>query len=180
MTSLVYQLTFLVSISLFIISCSSDPCETVTCVNGACNEGMCECEEGYKGVDCSEIDLKGVYFNSDLVWDDHFPQSYKDTLRELIGEKRCNNESCNSFLYEFLGDGNYIRKSIHYVEDANGNFFDDHMLNWNGTYSINGNEITILNGIDKDVMFRYQKDKLTGQFRIGECYATRHFTKRKE
>ena len=42
---------------LFLISCESDPCGQTICLNnGICNEGICDCQEGYSGDACdSEI-----------------------------------------------------------------------------------------------------------------------------
>ncbi|MBL4716786.1 MAG: hypothetical protein JKX95_09140 [Bacteroidia bacterium] len=37
-------------------SSSSDPCANITCVNGTCVNGVCDCDEGYTGADCSEVD----------------------------------------------------------------------------------------------------------------------------
>lgn len=44
---------------LFIISCD-DQCESIECLNnGICNEGVCECPDGYEGTNC-EIELSAV------------------------------------------------------------------------------------------------------------------------
>lgn len=40
---------------LFIVSCSSDPCEGVSCINGSCVDGTCQCEEGFTGASCNEL-----------------------------------------------------------------------------------------------------------------------------
>ncbi|MEM6345001.1 MAG: hypothetical protein AAF927_14010 [Bacteroidota bacterium] len=36
-------------------ACPSSPCEGVNCANGSCDEitGLCNCEEGFEGADCS-------------------------------------------------------------------------------------------------------------------------------
>lgn len=61
-------ITLMLSGSMLYVSCSSDPCEAVTCVNGSCNEGICDCAEGWKGPSCSEIDYDfiGEYRSSSL------------------------------------------------------------------------------------------------------------------
>lgn len=34
-------------------SCTEDPCEGVSCLNGGmCSNGTCECDAGYEGLDC--------------------------------------------------------------------------------------------------------------------------------
>lgn len=50
------NLTFaLLSILLFFSCQKDDPCENITCLNGgACANGLCNCEEGYTGSDCSQ------------------------------------------------------------------------------------------------------------------------------
>lgn len=32
---------------------SCDPCKDVDCVNGTCNEGDCDCDEGWEAADCT-------------------------------------------------------------------------------------------------------------------------------
>ena len=51
---LVYLLTLLVSVTLFLSACGeTDPCKDVECgVNGTCFEGACVCNQGYEGSDC--------------------------------------------------------------------------------------------------------------------------------
>lgn len=45
----------ILSIASIIMSCSSDPCDDVTCLNdGYCANGQCVCPEGYSGADCSQ------------------------------------------------------------------------------------------------------------------------------
>ncbi len=42
--------------SLLFLTCQKDgPCENITCLNGGtCANGLCNCEEGYTGSDCSQ------------------------------------------------------------------------------------------------------------------------------
>tara|TARA_B100000963_G_scaffold302195_1_gene275035 strand:- start:170 stop:838 length:669 start_codon:yes stop_codon:yes gene_type:complete len=38
-------------------SCKKDPCETVICLNGGvCNDGLCDCPDGYSGTQCETYD----------------------------------------------------------------------------------------------------------------------------
>ena len=38
---------------LIAISCDSNPCEKVNCVEGFCDVGLCICDQGFEGDDCS-------------------------------------------------------------------------------------------------------------------------------
>ena len=49
------------TVLLFIPSCSSDPCEEISCLNGGiCTEGICDCPPGWSGDDCSVVDFDFV------------------------------------------------------------------------------------------------------------------------
>jgi len=179
MKSIVYQLLIIISISLVTFSCSSDPCDTVICDNGDCVDGTCACEEGFLGPTCSEIDLLGVYYSSDIVMDDNCSQAYKDYDPVLKGEIECDDLGCSSFYYTFLEDGIYLRTLKDYDEDSNGNFVETYSQTNEGTYSVNGIEITMLTGFSKGVVFKYEKTKLTAYYSFfQDCFATRHYTKR--
>ena len=71
----------LLSLCLFLFSCSSDPCADVPCENGQCVEGICECSTGFAGVDCSTCadgyygencdvtDFTGIYWMTSVSHD---------------------------------------------------------------------------------------------------------------
>ena len=60
MKSLITIFVLLTAI-LFIPSCSSDPCEEISCLNGGiCTEGTCDCPPGWSGDDCSVVDFDFV------------------------------------------------------------------------------------------------------------------------
>ena len=42
-----------ISSTVFLNSCAKDPCNELSCQNGAsCNDGMCICPTGYEGAEC--------------------------------------------------------------------------------------------------------------------------------
>lgn len=79
-------------------SCKKDPCEDVNCQNGGvCNEGTCDCPEGFSGAECGTaitptsmtitqidvIDFPGTDNGSD--WDP-FVDTDPDILIELVDD----------------------------------------------------------------------------------------------
>lgn len=49
------KITIALLFSLLFACQKNDPCENITCLNGgACANGLCNCEEGYTGSDCSQ------------------------------------------------------------------------------------------------------------------------------
>ncbi len=48
---------------------SCDPCKDVDCVNGTCNEGDCDCDEGWEAADCTTEKRKkflGAYSGNEV------------------------------------------------------------------------------------------------------------------
>lgn len=64
MKKLLYILLF-----ALLLSCSSDPCEEISCQNGAaCDDGNCLCEDGYTGNLCeSEIKPDKIFITKVVV-----------------------------------------------------------------------------------------------------------------
>lgn len=93
MNTYIAQLLLLL-FTIHIYSCC-DPCSDTDCYNGAiCNEGVCDCPEGYEGVNC-EIDLSEV----------------KRFLKRRI-------EETSYTTYEYTDDG--LIKKISYFSDTHG------------------------------------------------------------
>jgi len=72
--------SILLIISLFLFSCSSDPCEGINCVNGFCVDGTCQCDEGYAGTLCDELPCaNGTYENGKCQCPEGFYGTLCDT-----------------------------------------------------------------------------------------------------
>lgn len=54
-----FQITFcaLLALCLLVGTGCKDACEGVSCTNGQCVDGNCECNPGFTGTDCAEVDL---------------------------------------------------------------------------------------------------------------------------
>jgi len=72
----------ILSISIFLLlllqSCKKDPCETVLCENsGTCEEGICDCLDGYEGSTCAILwrdKILGEYtLTEECTWGDFGP-----------------------------------------------------------------------------------------------------------
>ena len=69
MKKLIYLFMALTTFA-FITSCSSDPCEDISCFNGGiCVEGTCDCPDGWSGIDCAvfDFDYEGRYSSTTFV-----------------------------------------------------------------------------------------------------------------
>lgn len=62
------NLFFLVLFTLLLQTYCTDPCKEVNCNNGSCVEGICNCDEGYEGEDCST--RKSLRFTG--LWEGNF------------------------------------------------------------------------------------------------------------
>ena len=82
----------LITAILFIPSCSSDPCEEISCLNGGiCTEGTCDCPPGWSGDDCSVVDFDFVGRFTSISFS--FTECTDASSNRLI-EADSNNEFC--------------------------------------------------------------------------------------
>jgi len=84
---------------LLLASCSSDPCEEVTCLNGGtCDDGSCDCPDGWTGTDCSvyDFDYVGDYTAKALTFADCNDASEEGSLQADANDRFCFNAANNS------------------------------------------------------------------------------------
>ncbi|HTO16991.1 MAG TPA: calcium-binding EGF-like domain-containing protein [Edaphocola sp.] len=138
--------------ALTVSSCEQDSCTVLNCQNGGrCNEGVCQCPEGYEGAECSETlanRYAGTYegtircnYNSML-----FPITADSVRINIVDQPniiKLEIKAGNTSLQNFKGtivNGNQIVFEPLISKDANGNVlaevqafvkFDGHLINLN-------------------------------------------------
>ena len=174
-----YSLPYFLFYFVLLCACSSDPCEAVICSKGACNDGVCDCEEGYIGEKCDQLDLLGSYYYSQIVMDDNCSQQYRDYNPELSDEALCDNLGCSALIYTLNQNNTYTRTYIAYEDNVSGGLVVEFESTSEGTYEVTGNVISLSGGLGNGVVFTFEKNILTYYDTFFQsCKATRYYTKR--
>ena len=112
-------------------SCKEDLCEAVICVNGDCNEGICDCIQGFGGADCSQMltptsfVIKSITYsnipttdasNDDAPWDDMVGNDFPDTRVAIYSGRSLVFLPGNII---FQGPANVDNEDTMYTEDLN-------------------------------------------------------------
>ena len=101
--------------ALILSSCTSDPCEDVTCFNdGVCDDGTCLCAEWYEGIDCGTEERAKYYgdYLGSLIF--YYPDgSVSNSLQRslAISEGRAINEVLFNelpFVFNTSGTSDFI------------------------------------------------------------------------
>jgi hypothetical protein len=107
--------SFIVLTSL--TSCQNDPCEAIECQNGgSCNEGVCECPEGYEGAFCQNLNSQQHFgeYHTDY-------QGCIDTSPSHIINIEAANDSVAELRIVNLGDYECPNGELAILADLNGN-----------------------------------------------------------
>lgn len=147
MKSIIYQFSFLIILAIGISSCSSDPCEAVPCVNGSCNEGICDCAPGFKGAACDEIDYNFVgEFRSTMLSRLGCPSASDNlTLSTNTENQICstvgNRTTCLEVLLRIESDNTFFLNVITVIMEGSLTLGDPTVIR--GTYTESGNVLTL-------------------------------------
>jgi len=126
----------------------SDPCDDIVCVNGSCNEGICECAEGWKGASCNEVDFNfvGEYRSTQFGLAECPNPNDEFTLETNNDNQVCNTAnnvtSCLEVLLRFNDDGTYFLNVIEVTISGGITRGDPTVIR--DTYTTNGNTATLL------------------------------------
>lgn len=138
---------FLLTTLIVLFSCSSDPCEGVSCVNGDCDDGSCACDVGWTGEFCDQIDFNyiGSYKAVSITYsqcDDGsdngvWPADSDRNFCYLDGSKSI----CFSYNLDIKSDGTF--KQFWIDTEIDGGFTTSTQDPAEGTYEIKDAEITL-------------------------------------
>ena len=136
--------------SIFLFSCSSDPCEEVICVNGSCDEGICDCATGWKGPTCAEVDYNFIgEYRSSVIFLKGCPNSGDNGSRSADADNEvCSTTNgvttCLSVLLRLEDDASFFLNIIFSQTDGTISTGDPTVTR--GTYTISNNQVTLCDG----------------------------------
>lgn len=160
------SVTLLIALCILITSCSSDPCEDVVCQNGGvCNEGSCDCPDGWSGADCSTYDFE--YVGSYRV-ERYTNTSCNDALDNgtfninseglFCLTQDANNRTCWTRNMTFNANGTWTF-ALRTIEESGGIELSNIDM-FSGTYTTNAEIINLfVDGSDEEVIFEVAQDR---------------------
>ncbi len=96
---------------LFLTSCK-DKCKDIVCENaGTCNDGVCECTEGYEGESCETLSIS-KYFGTYLVTPSEEECEGLSILGQNIDLSQFINNGTDPFVLKVSQDGSSINKVL--------------------------------------------------------------------
>lgn len=149
---------------LFLFSCSSDPCEEVTCFNGGiCNEGFCDCPDGWTGADCSvyDFDFVGEYTAELLTFSDCNSSSEEGSITADANDRFCfsnaNGQNCSRLVLELNEDGSALFVVVNTV--VSGGFESSNPTRITGSYTTARAVITFTYSGGSSIEFVVNEDR---------------------
>jgi len=150
---------------LLLASCSSDPCEEVTCLNGGtCDDGSCDCPDGWTGTDCSvyDFDYVGDYTAKTLTFADCNDASEEGSLQADANDRFCfnaanNSRNCSRLVLELNQDNSALFIIIN--TKVNGSIESSNPTRITGTYTTDAEAITFTDSSGNRTQFTVNEDR---------------------
>ena len=127
---------------LLTLCCSDDPCENIPCVNGSCNDGICECESGWTGDLCDELDFDfiGDYTLQKIQGSDCSDMQIR-LPAEAVDDEFCEGNHCTTIYLTVEADGTFRMVFVDIEYTNNIRIAEPDVVE--GEYDIQNDQITL-------------------------------------
>ena len=160
-----FNYLLILAISLCVFSCSSDPCEDITCLNGgSCDDGSCACPDGWTGADCSVYDFVyvGDYTSNNLAFADCNDPSEEGSLQADANDRFCfnaanNSQNCSRLVLELNQDNSALFLVVNTT--VSGSIESSTPSRFEGTYTTDAEVITFTASNGNMIQFTVNEDR---------------------